>query len=77
MAPAPGACTTPNDSTHGNKPCTTVTAVTNPPSLAARLTVGGSGVALSTLKGTTDGTVATVPQAAVAAVTSESKLTAV
>jgi hypothetical protein len=55
-------CKTVTNAMIGNKQCTSVTTVA-PTSLATKLLVSGQPVALETLSGTTDGTVAGVFQA--------------
>jgi hypothetical protein len=80
VLPAPGHCLTPTSSSPVSKPCASVLTVTTP-SLATKLFVSGAPVALATLKGTTDGVVPVdvppTPQTLLAAVVTQTHLTAV
>jgi hypothetical protein len=71
----PTLCGTVLNTNQGNKPCSTVTAVTA--GAATKLTVGAAPVMLDGLTGTTDGTLAGVLQAKLTATAGQTKLSSI
>ena len=67
-------CVTPTSP--GNVPCTAVTSVISPPSLATKLLVGGQPVVLAALTGATNGIVGGTPQVLLGATVTQTLLSA-